>query len=265
MSNPETIKIYQIYFKEAIIAIGGKNIPTASKEGDIWKKTWFQQGIIQWASIHLRGFPWREQMNRTTYRVMICELLLQRTKADQVAGVFNELFQLIPDERVFLQYFSPSNMNEEKMDEIKQILLPLGFKKRFDYLKGIARLLSTKKKRSIEMQTTEELAEYPGIGRYSLNAIRCFARRERVAIVDSNVIRVYHRLFHKGNNSNLSRGDKNIWDFAQEMLPNRDYDIFNYALLDFGALICSPQNPKCNSCPFKKECRFQDNQFPCEN
>jgi A/G-specific adenine glycosylase len=103
-----------------------------------------------------------------------------------------------------------------------------------------------------------EMRRLPGVGRYTANAIATFAFDQSVPIVEANSARVLSRLFDLRIPIDSSAGQSKIWTHAAELVPKRSSATYNSALLDLGALVCLPRNPKCTICPVKKFCRAQD-------
>jgi len=103
-------------------------------------------------------------------------------------------------------------------------------------------------------RTADELLQLPGIGKYTANAIACFAFGENSAVVDVNVRRVYSRLLWKVRSAADVKPENTVWEIAKNFLPHQRAAEWNQALMDLGALICTARNPKCASCPVNKQC-----------
>lgn len=100
----------------------------------------------------------------------------------------------------------------------------------------------------------EELRRLPGIGRYTAGAIASIAFGQRVPLVDGNVARVFARIFNITGNVTKPSTQKQLWTIAGEVLPENDPGTFNQALMELGALICTPVNPRCAVCPMNRVC-----------
>ena len=98
----------------------------------------------------------------------------------------------------------------------------------------------------------------PGIGRYSAHAIATFAFDQSVPIVEANTARVLSRLFNFRTPIDCTVGREALWNYAESLLPKRSARVYNSALLDLGALVCLPHQPKCAICPVKKFCRSKN-------
>ena len=93
-----------------------------------------------------------------------------------------------------------------------------------------------------------ELLDFKGVGEYISNAVLCFAFNQNVPIIDGNMVRILKRYFNITSKKKNPRSDNFIWEQMEDLLPLERYKEFNYALLDFAALICKFYNPKCEKC-----------------
>ena len=105
-------------------------------------------------------------------------------------------------------------------------------------------------------ETAAELQKLPGVGRYTANAVACFAFGTRVAVVDTNVARVLTRLYpdRLRNYHRRRGGSKSVWNLAKAILPQRRAADWNQALMDLGSRICTAASPKCGICPVNRYC-----------
>ena len=108
----------------------------------------------------------------------------------------------------------------------------------------------------------EALTALPGIGRYTAGAILSFAFHEDVPIVDTNIRRIIQRIFGIPNALTNTAVRKQIWQVAEKLLPPGKGPIFNEALMDFGALICTARRPACSRCFAKGICRQISREHP---
>lgn len=209
----------------------------------------FRQQLIEWSHGELRSFPWRER-DRTPYEVMIAEILLQRTRAENVVPVYREFINRFGD---------ASSLAEADQEEIAELLQPLGLQNRRS--KSLKELASRLKGKEIP-RTESELRELPHVGLYGANATLCFGFDQEAPIVDGNVIRVYQRIF--GIDEDRQR-NASLWDFAEKVLPPGDSRRFNLALLDFAASICTPGTPRCEECFANEYCEYFSENRAGEN
>lgn len=202
----------------------------------------FIEKALTWSKGNLRDYPWR--INRNPYKILISEVLLTRTKADQVVPVYLDFMDFYPSLGEFL---------DMKLTKVKSLIKPLGLKKRAETLKEISCKLKNNFNSRIP-NTLSELKSLNGIGDYCANAILCFGFGKNYPILDSNFIRLYKRVFNVNSKTKTAKSDKFLWKFAEHLLPEKNFIEFNYSLLDIGGLHCLPRNPKCESCPLKSLC-----------
>lgn len=190
-----------------------------------------------------KHLPWRK--NAGPYRVLVAEVLLRRTRVDQVVPVFREILEKYPDHNTLA--------NAEK-SQLEIIISPIGLKSRAGTLINIAQQIVTE--HNSETPTRQEnLQSLHGIGPYISNSILVFGYRKRRAIVDGNISRIYSRIFNMGRMKDPTR-DKEMWRFAEEMLPKEGFVEYNAALLDFGASLCTNRNPGCEKCFLTDICQY---------
>ena len=103
-------------------------------------------------------------------------------------------------------------------------------------------------------RTAQGLQQLPGIGRYTAGAIASIAFGERVPLVDGNVARVFARVFAITANVKAPRTLETLWQLAEDLVPASDPGEFNQALMELGALVCTPANPRCEDCPMRRVC-----------
>lgn len=102
----------------------------------------------------------------------------------------------------------------------------------------------------------DKLLDLPYVGRYAANAVLCFAYGVRVPVVDSNVARVYSRVFDITPGAKRLSSAHALWDFAREVLPRKRIKEYNWALLDLGGTVCRARKPLCSECPVARICAF---------
>ncbi len=207
----------------------------------------FRGKIIRWFDKNKRNYPWRE--TRDPFKVLIAEMMLRRTKADQVKAVYNRLFAEYPD---------VETMAEAKNEKLEQILYPLGLKWRTPAFGLVAREVKEKYQCKIP-EAREELTTLPGVGEYVAGAVLSVAYGKKEWIVDSNIVRLFRRYFGI-KTSKEGRRDKHIVEIAKVYASGENPRKANLALLDFAALICLPRNPKCTLCPLSSTCHYYSSE-----
>jgi A/G-specific adenine glycosylase len=199
--------------------------------------------LLRWFRRHGRNYPWRKK--KDPYRVLIAEIMLQRTKADQVMPVYQLFLRKFPD---------PHTLADAAPEEIDGIFAMLGLKWRAGKVKELAKVLVSQYNGRVPC-SREELLSLPGVGEYVANAVLCFAYGMDVAVIDANVCRVIGRVFGVKPRGEARR-DSRFRQIAQRLVPPKEARKFNWALIDFAALICTPQNPRCDECPLQELCSF---------
>lgn len=210
------------------------------------KKT-FQQRLSKWYKKNKRDYPWRDPNNR--FGIVISEILLQKTNAKKVDIIFREFVKKYPDFQSIL---------EETDDNLKNSLKYLGlYNQKVPILKEMAKNIIEKHNGKIP-SNKEDLLMIKGIGDYISGAILCFAFNKRVPIIDGNFIRILDRIFNIKSDKKNPYADKEIWKKMKDLLPLRGYRNFNYAILDFAALICQFYKPQCRGCIMNDICKFEN-------
>lgn len=211
----------------------------------IEKQRLFQEGLLNWFEKHARDLPWRK--TRDPYRILLSELMLQQTQVDRVIDFYEKFLSRFPD------FQSVANAEEA---EILKYWEGLGYYNRARNLQKTAKEVQEEYEGKFPTKKEDVLA-LPGIGEYTAGAVMTFALNLREPIVDTNVNRVLGRVFLQ-KEKNLTEGDRNkiLWRLSEWLLPFEKYWEFNQAIMDFGALHCKPEKPKCSSCPFRGFCTF---------
>jgi A/G-specific adenine glycosylase len=199
----------------------------------------FRRSLLKWYDEHRRDLPWRQ--TRDPYRIWLSEIMLQQTR---VAAVLEHY-------RLFLERFPDVHaLAAASEDSVLAAWSGLGYYRRARMLHQCAKEIVQRHGGSFP-QSAELLLQLPGIGRYTAAAIASIAFSEPVAVVDGNVERVLRRL------SGMELTKEQNWFQAQAMLaPSRPSD-FNQAMMELGATVCVPREPRCLMCPIRKSCVTQ--------
>ncbi len=206
------------------------------------KKIWSY--ILEWGTKNLRNYPWRDDFN-DSYRMLIAEVMLHRTKADQVKPIYEIFVKKYPD------FKSIARSNEE---EIKKDLQSLGLNWRSAQLYKMAKEIQERYEGTVP-QDMDKLIELPGVGPYIASAILCFVYDENIAVLDTNIVRVIGRIFGLEVRDS-SRRSKEFRSIMKDLISHGEPRRFTLSLIDFAALICRPSRPRCEICPLKGICKF---------
>lgn len=199
--------------------------------------------LINWHLRTKRDYPWRR--TKDPFRILVAEIMLQRTKANQVEAVYSSFIKQFPDSHT---------LSKANMHNIEEYFQRLGLMWRARLLRKLAADLVEKHEGKVP-QTREDLLKLPSIGEYVADAILSFAFQKDVAVVDSNVCRVLSRVFGMSSKGEARR-DKRFRRKAEEILPKGKAREYNLAILDHAALICRPKRPRCPICPIRTMCSY---------
>ena len=201
----------------------------------------FRKPIIRWFRKNGRRYPWRD--TEDPFKILIAEMMLQRTKADQVVPVYHNFFS---------KFKTPSDVAGAKMRNLNQILYPLGLRWRIKRFKEVSRTILRQFGGRVP-ETRDEISRLPGVGDYVAGIVLSIAFNKQEWIVDSNVVRVFKRYFGLST-SKEGRRDKHVVSIAKVYGHCKNPREVNLALLDFAALICTPLRPKHEGCPLSQNC-----------
>ena len=200
--------------------------------------------LLDWYERHRRNLPWRH--GRDPYAIWVSEIMLQQTR---VAVVIERY-------RAFMEHFPTLvSLALGSEDEVLALWSGLGYYRRARLLHKAAQFVAAQYNGNLP-RTAGELRALPGIGAYTAAAIASIAHGERVAVIDGNVERVLCRLegWEGGANRAGSSQRRSLEELADRLLsPERPGD-FNQALMELGATVCTPRNPRCLVCPIAAHC-----------
>lgn len=199
----------------------------------------FVRKVLGWGRRNRREFPWRHE--RDPFRVLVAEVLLQRSRGSTVARVYEELFQKWP---------TPEGLATADVAEIEEVIRPLGLIRRAVVLKHLAQEIVH---RGGVPSSVEAMLRLSGVGRYAASATAVSAFGKREPTVDGTSARVYRRVFGLIGPKD-SHVDEELWALAQEVTPTKAVREWNWAVLDLAALVCLPKVPRCPECPLRRDC-----------
>ncbi len=209
----------------------------------------FSKTLINWYIDNKRDLPWRETKN--PYLIWLSEIILQQTRVAQGLPYF-EAFRA-----TFPTVFDLANAQE---DDILRLWQGLG------YYSRARNMHATAKKIAFELDgqfptNYHDLLSLKGVGEYTAAAIASIAFKEVVPVVDGNVFRVLSRIYGITSDISKSGTKKEFQSFAQNLISYDQPDIFNQAIMDFGAMQCTPKKTNCSACIFINKCiAYQTNQ-----
>lgn len=201
-----------------------------------------QTPLLTWYDRERRVLPWREEP--TPYRVWISEIMLQQTRVDTVLPYF---------ERFMTRFPTLSALANADVDDVLTHWSGLGYYSRARNLHRCAGVIRDEYGGELP-DTVSELLGLPGIGRYTAGAIASIAFQVSAPIVDGNVIRVLSRWVDLESDVTETKVKNLIWTWAAELVPQERAGDFNQALMELGALVCTPRSPHCTTCPMSSTC-----------
>jgi len=202
----------------------------------------FQRELLDWYAAEGRDLPWRH--TEDPYAILVSEIMLQQTQVKTVLPYYTRFLERFPDLRA---------LAEAPLEEVKAVTDPLGYKVRGERLKRIAETAVERHGATLP-STEEELLALPGIGRYTAGAVRSFAFRHDAPILDTNVLRLLVRVFDPPRDGGPAALLRRLWALAAAIIPPGKGYVFNQALMDFGAQVCTARRPICLFCPLRPVC-----------
>lgn len=198
----------------------------------------FSQVIVNWYRLNKRDLPWRDSSD--PYLIWISEIILQQTRVAQGYAYFTRFIHRFPD----LQ-----SLADAPEDEVMKYWQGLGYYSRARNLHEAAKSME-----GVFPRSYEGVLALKGVGEYTAAAICSAAYGLPYAVVDGNVYRVLSRYFGIETPIDSTTGKKLFKELANEVLDKVHPATYNQAIMDFGALQCTPQSPSCATCPFSDTC-----------
>jgi len=196
----------------------------------------FRRSLLAWYDSHARDLPWRA--NRDPYRVWLSEIMLQQTRVAAVIEHYHEFLRRFP---------TVKKLAAAREASVLAAWSGLGYYRRARMLHAAAKLIV--RQHGGEFPSREkQLRSLPGIGRYTAAAIASIAFGEPVAVVDGNVERVLQRVLGK------RLVGEGLWMAAGNLMDQKHPGGFNQAMMELGAVVCTPRSPACLTCPVVEIC-----------
>lgn len=202
--------------------------------------------MLEWLEKHGRRFPWRDTVD--PWRVYATEILLQRTRAAAVDEIYEEFFEQFP---------TPEALYDGDEEVLRDLVRSLGFvNHRTRSLSEAAEMCVEEYSGSVP-KSLEALKQPWRVGDYSARACLVFAFGHAQPLVDTNFARVIGRVFDYEMPTQPHKSDT-VYELLGALVPNEPSvaRAFNLAILDIGALVCSPESPDCEACPLSEGCEF---------
>ncbi len=220
--------------KEDIIGYTLRNFPITA----------MRDNLLQWWILSgQRDFPWRE--TNDPFKVLIAEILLHRTKAEQIVPLYQPFLNQYPDVH---------SIAKSSPDELAKLLRSAGLHWRWKLLHSMAVNIEVKFNGQIP-RSFEELTSLPGVSHYIASAVRCFAFGYPDVLLDTNTVRVAGRLLQLPI-TDSSRRSKLFREVLENFIDSKHPREFNFAVIDFAALICKSTTPLHQECCINRYCSY---------
>lgn len=201
------------------------------------------QSLLNWYDLNKRMLPWRE--TRDPYKIWISEIILQQTRIAQGTDYYHRFLVAFPDVQ--------SLATADEQDVLK-LWQGLGYYSRARNMHYTAKEI-VEKYHGLFPQSAEGLKKLKGIGDYTAAAIASICFDEPTAVLDGNVARVISRLYAIDTPVDSNEGRKIITNLTTNLLDANHPGTFNQAVMELGALVCTPKSPSCNTCPLAYACQ----------
>jgi A/G-specific adenine glycosylase len=198
--------------------------------------------LLDWHNSGARDLPWKK--TRDPYKIWLSEVILQQTRVEQGRPYYLKFVDAFP---------TVADLAEADPDDVLKLWEGLGYYSRARNLHAAARQVACDMN-GVFPTDYASLRALKGVGDYTAAAIASFAYGEAVAVVDGNVYRFLSRIFGIADPIDTSAGKKKFSALAAKVLGDADPALHNQAIMDFGALVCTPRKPDCGECPFSLDC-----------
>jgi A/G-specific adenine glycosylase len=209
-----------------------------------------RRALLAWYRRHHRKLPWRpvpgagNAAQVDPYHSLVSEAMLQQTQVATVLPYFQRFIAAFPTVRAL------ADADEQRVLRLWQ---GLGYYRRARNLHAAAKRVVSDFDGEVPADV-QDLLKLPGVGRYTAGAIASIAHGRPAPIVDGNVARVFARLFNLQDPVDRPDVQKQLWAIAEALVPARSPGDFNQALMELGALVCTPKSPACLTCPLRNRC-----------
>jgi A/G-specific adenine glycosylase len=198
--------------------------------------------LLSWFEGARRDLPWRR--DRDPYRIWVSEVMLQQTTVAAVVPYFERFLSAFPTLR---------HLAAAAEQDVLRLWEGLGYYRRARDLHRAARQLAADGDGTIP-DDPDILRQLPGMGRYTVGAVLSQAFDRRLPVLEANSLRVLCRLFGRTDDPRRGPAQRWLWQVAEDLLPARRAGDFNQALMELGALVCTPAAPRCDECPLAADC-----------
>jgi len=198
--------------------------------------------LIGWYQKYGRDLPWRNEAN--PYNIWISEIMLQQTQVNTVIPYYKKFISVYP---------KVEDLAVAKTDELFKVWEGLGYYRRAAHLRDAA-ITIIERHQGVFPSSYSEILQLKGIGPYTASAIISIAFGIPKGVIDGNTLRIISRLFNRQNNIALEKTRREYQGIIDDLIFKDNPSAFNQGMMDLGAAICTPKNPKCEQCPIQAFC-----------
>jgi A/G-specific adenine glycosylase len=205
---------------------------------------WLRRRLLSWFARDRRNFPWREP-GRTPYEIVVAEMLLQKTTATGVARTYAEFLERFP---------SWVALAQAPLVELEHALRPCGlWRRKAQAFQHLAQ--SIEGHGGVVPHSRAELERLPGIGPYTASAVLAIVYGRAEPLLDVNMTRLLSRFLGSFEGAE-AKPTRTLYALAHRLVRGKHCLEVNWAVLDFGALVCRARRPLCPECPLEARCTF---------
>lgn len=201
------------------------------------------RALAHWYAEHGRALPWRESSD--PYKIWLSEIMLQQTRIDQGTGYYLRFIERFP---------TVHDLAEADHDTVMKMWEGLGYYSRARNLHHTAKVISQEMNGKFPNHWSE-LIKLKGIGPYTARAIGSIAFGNAAAVIDGNVFRVLTRYLADFSPIDVPQTRKTFQELLDKWISGTDPAVFNQAIMDLGAMVCTPKKPQCAFCPLQGHCK----------
>jgi len=202
-----------------------------------------RRNLLRWYDRHRRDLPWRSEQPEP-YHVLVSEAMLQQTQVATVVAYFQRFIDAFP---------TVARLAAADEQQVLRHWQGLGYYRRARNLHAAARAIVAERGGNVP-DNVDALLTLPGVGRYTAGAIASIAFSRAEPLVDGNVMRVLARRFGIDAPVDQPATQNQLWALAERRVPDDRPGDFNQALMELGALVCTPKQPQCMRCPLASRC-----------
>ncbi len=202
----------------------------------------FERALRDWYRRNHRPMPWRS--TRDPYRIWLSEVMLQQTQVITATPYYHRFLERFP---------TLPELARARPEAVLAAWAGLGYYRRARHLHEAARVV-VREHSGVVPRDPEQFAQLPGVGRYTVGAVMSIAFGLSIPVLDGNVARVLSRIGALHISVREPAGARTLWALATEWMPKRDPSEWNQALMELGAMVCTPRAPRCGECPVRAQC-----------